>query len=197
MMKKLAFLQKKGKLVTLLLAIVMVIGIAVGGTMAWLVAKTTPVVNTFTYGDINLTLTETDTQLDNDGDPNTNRYVMIPGTEIDKDPKATVVAQSVDCWLFVKLEKSDTFDTFMSYEIADGWTVVPGTNNLVYYREVQTSLTDQEFSVLKDDKVTVKEDVTREQFHSLTEFPTLQITSYAVQKVGFDTAEAAWVQAQN
>ena len=39
-----------------MLALVLVIGCAVGGTVAWLVSSTDPVVNTFTYGDINITL---------------------------------------------------------------------------------------------------------------------------------------------
>ena len=42
-----------------LLALVLVIGCVAGGTVAWLVAKTEPVVNTFTYGNINITLAET------------------------------------------------------------------------------------------------------------------------------------------
>ena len=48
-----------GRLFVLMLALVLVLGCAVGGTVAWLVAKTEPVVITFTYGDINITLTET------------------------------------------------------------------------------------------------------------------------------------------
>lgn len=39
-----------------MLALVLVIGCAVGGTVAWLVSSTNAVVNTFTYGDINITL---------------------------------------------------------------------------------------------------------------------------------------------
>lgn len=42
------------------LALVLVVAVAsVGGTIAWLKVETTPVVNTFTVGDINITLTET------------------------------------------------------------------------------------------------------------------------------------------
>ena len=67
-----------------LLALVLVIGCVAGGTVAWLVAKTDPVVNTFTYGDINITLAET-TGPD---------YKIIPGKDIEKDPKVTVTAGS-------------------------------------------------------------------------------------------------------
>ena len=47
------------KTVAILLALVLAIGCAVGGTLAWLISKTDPVVNTFTYGDINIGLEET------------------------------------------------------------------------------------------------------------------------------------------
>ena len=40
------------------LAVVLVLCCAVGGTLAWLTQKTDAVVNTFTVGDINITLTE-------------------------------------------------------------------------------------------------------------------------------------------
>ena len=44
------------KLFVMMLALVLVFGCAVGGTIAWLTVKTAPVVNTFTYGDINIEL---------------------------------------------------------------------------------------------------------------------------------------------
>ena len=51
------------------LALVLVLGCALGGTVAWLVAKSDPVVNTFTYGDININLEET----------TGSSYKIIPG----------------------------------------------------------------------------------------------------------------------
>ncbi len=42
-----------------LLALVLVIGCVAGGTVAWLVATTDTVTNTFTYGKINIALAET------------------------------------------------------------------------------------------------------------------------------------------
>ena len=78
-----------------MLALVLVIGCAVGGTVAWLTAQTGPVVNTFTYGDIDITLGET----------TGNNYKIIPGVDIEKDPKVTVKKGSEACWLFVKVKK--------------------------------------------------------------------------------------------
>ena len=81
------------------LALVLVLGCALGGTVAWLVAKSDPVVNTFTYGDININLEET----------TGSSYKIIPGVDIAKDPKVTVKANSEACWLFVKVEETGTF----------------------------------------------------------------------------------------
>ena len=72
------------KTVAILLALVLAIGCAVGGTLAWLISQTNPVVNTFTYGDINIDLKE-DTK---------GPYTITPGKAITKDPKVTVKANS-------------------------------------------------------------------------------------------------------
>lgn len=192
-------MRKGYKVLALVLAVVLVLGAVIGTTVAWLITNTTPVVNTFTYGDINITLEETDTGLDEDNDKKTNQYQMVPGKEIDKDPKVTVLKNSEDCWLFVKLEKSSNFDEFMTYAIADGWTELDATKYPgIYYREVAMSDNDAEFTVLKDNKVTVKTDVTKDMFNKLDAdannkiYPQLKVTAYAVQKAGVDTPAAAW-----
>lgn len=174
-----------------LVAVVLVLCCAVGGTLAWLTAKTEEdVVNTFTPSGIDITLKETT------GD----NYKMIPGYTITKDPKATVVTGSEECYLFVKVEKSANFDSFMTWDIADGWQLVSGEDN-VYARKVLTADLGSAYSVLKDDQVTVKGDVTKEMMNGLTaaDYPTLTITAYASQLyksngVEFTAAEA-WANA--
>lgn len=185
---------------------------AVGGTIAWLIAQSDEVTNTFTYGDINIELEETDTNIednegegDEDGDINTNTYEMVPGTTITKDPLITVEADSEDCWLFVKLDKSANFDTFMEYDMAEGWTALP-ENDGVFYREVSWSEADQQFGVIKDNAVKVAADITKEQLNALDavegeeNYPTLTVSAYAVQRdsaiADIDTAAEAWALAQ-
>ncbi len=185
------------KFVLMLLAITFVLCGIIGGTIAWLVADTDPVVNTFTYGDINITLVETD--VDGDGDPGVNKYPMVPGNSIEKDPKVTVLASSEDAWLFVKLEKSANFDDFMTYEIAEGWTALDGVDG-VYYRSVDKADTDAEFYVIKDNTVNVKGEVTKEMLNALdangaSNYPTLTVTAYAVQRdSNITTAADAWAK---
>ena len=168
-----------------LLALVLVIGCVAGGTVAWLVAKTDPVVNTFTYGDINITLTETT-------GPN---YKIVPGVDISKDPKVTVKANSEDCWLFVKVEESGTFvANKVTYAIADGWTQGDDTKipANVYYRAVDAVTADTDFGVLKDNKVIVSENLTKEEIKDIAAQPKLTFTAYAVQKDGIADAATAW-----
>lgn len=171
-----------------MLALVLVIGCAVGGTVAWLVSSTDAVVNTFTYGDINITLSETT------GDD----YKIIPGVNIDKNPKVTVEKDSEACWLFVKVEEEGTFvANKVTYSIADGWTKGDGTKipANVYYRAVDAVNDDTDFPVLKDNKIYVSEELSKSDIHSITAQPKLTFTAYAVQKDGINDAATAWEKA--
>lgn len=171
--------MKKKTLVTVL-ALVLIFAVAVGGAVAWLVDTTNSVVNTFTVGDINITLTETGAT------NNAKTYKMIPGYVLSKDPTVTVKANSEDCWLFVKVEKTGAVDTYLTYSVitgTDGWTQLEGHTG-VYYRTVAASTADQSFAVLQGNQVTVKDDVTKTQLNGLTEatYPKLTFTAYAIQQ---------------
>ncbi len=167
----------------------------IGGSLAWLMTSTKPIVNVFTYGDIRITLTETKGEELTDG----RYFKMTPGKVIEKDPKISVLADSEDCWLFVKIEKSSdkAIDDFIEYAIADGWTALNGVEG-VYYRTVDNSSAEQTFSVLKDDQVTVKGSVTQAMLQALnsTNYPKMTFTGYAVQRDmsidAIDSAAEAW-----
>ena len=171
------------KKVLSIVAVVLVLCCAIGGTLAWLTDRTNPVVNTFTVCDINIELKESE---------NLN-LKMVPGNTIAKDPKVTVKADSEACYLFVKVEKSTNFENFMTWAIADGWQLVPGETN-VYYREVNATTADTSFDVLKGNSVAVKDSVTKADLNALTRdtFPTLTFTAYAVQKDNVADAATAW-----
>ncbi len=195
----------KKKITVAVVALALVLCFAIGGTLAWLKTETTPVVNTFTYGDINIDLSESE---------NLN-LKMIPGNDITKDPKVTVKAGSEACWLFVKVEESDNFDNFMTYAIADGWKLYDTTttgsdiqtdnttdDTYVIYREVDadTAKAGTSYQVLagkegyQNGYVTVNDTVTKEMFAALTEAtrPTLTFTAYAVQSDNVTTVADAW-----
>lgn len=172
----------------LILSMALLAGGAVGGTVAWLTARTDPVVNTFTVGDIDITLTETKKD-----------FKMVPGNTIDKDPKVTVKANSEACWLFVKVEESENLGTYISWTIDGNWTILDATTYPgVFYRSVDASDKDQVFPVLSNNQVKVKDSVTKAHMAALegAALPKLTFTAYAVQKDGFANATLAWAEAQ-
>lgn len=185
------------------LALVLVVAVAsVGGTIAWLTATTAPVTNTFTVGDINITLTET---LKPDGTtlaPNEKwEAKLIPGKEYSKDPKVTVLANSEDCYLFVKVTEPE-LTGILTYTLnTAGWTEGTGdgeggngvpTN--VYFRMVSHSAADQSFELLMNNKVSIDDNVTKGQIDNLDKTKKYEMTfqAYAVQKEGSAEAKDAW-----
>ncbi len=178
-----------------LLALVLVIGCVAGGTVAWLIDTSATVTNTFTYGDINIGLSETE-----------RTYKIVPGTTIEKDPKVTVTKGSEACWLFVEVTATGAISehvegtpdtTKVTYTIADGWNKL---EDGVYYRDADAlnAAADLEFPVLKDNIITVSENLTKQEVNdAVVKQPTLTFTAYAVQKDNVVTsAEAAWAIAK-
>lgn len=177
-----------GKLLVALLAVVLAIGCAVGGTVAWLVTSTATVTNTFTYGNINIKL----------GESTGSDYKIIPGVNINKDPKVTVKKDSEACWLFVEVKEEGTFvANKVTYSIDDGWTQGDGTKipTNVYYRSVDAVKANTDFAVLKDNKIYVSEELSKSDIQSITSQPKLTFTAYAVQRDGIDDAATAWAKA--
>ena len=193
----------KKKTFVLLLALVLIAGAAVGGTLAWLTDTTDAVQNTFTTSDIKITLAESENL----------KLQMVPGCTIAKDPKVTVKANSEKCYLFVKIEKSTNFDTYMEYAIDTDWKALAGVDG-VYYIEIDTAAEKGvAFNILgagtkafdgitytwADNQVLVKPTVTKANMEALNvegaKKPTLTFTAYAVQLyksngVKFTPAEA-------
>lgn len=185
--------EKKNKTLKALVAVlsvILVMCLTVAGTLAYLQVKTEPVVNTFSPSNIGLTLVET-----------TNTYKMVPGVDIAKDPKVTVLANSEACWVFVKVEATTNVAEFLVYDIDTRWTQVSGAENVYYCQHAATGESDgTPISVLANDKVTVQHNVTKGMMDDLDKegatLPKLTFTAYAIQQAGFTTPEAAWAEAQ-
>ena len=193
--------------VFVMLALTMVVGCAVDGTVAWLVSESESSVSTFTLGDINIKLT---------GESESQPLKVIPGVEIKRSLKVTVEPNSEACWLFVKADETNWPDFTdangtarkVSYSVAagdNGWKAlenVPG----VYYREV--SAEDAKAGIVYyvlagsaehlNGVVTVSRELTKTEVNSLAGTqPKLTFTAYAVQREGIDDAAAAWAAAKN
>ena len=177
----------KKKLILVTASVALTACAVFGGTLAWLTSTTNPVTNLFTPSKVAVELTESTGAT----------YTMLPGVaDIAKDPKATVKSGSEDCYLFVKLEEKNNYSDWLSHTMADGWYVLDETNHPgVYYRTVPAGDSDQSFSVLQDDKVTLQPGITRAQMNQLyqscgsnaTNMPKLDITAYVVQLKKSDT----------
>jgi hypothetical protein len=193
----------KKKLSFTVIALVLSLVCTVSVTVAWLMDKTPTVSNTFTVGDVTITLTES--RLNADGSYGTpaegvsNTYKAIPGTEYKKDPKVTVEGGSEACYLFVVIEKSTNFDTYMTYDIADGWTELAGYPG-VYYRKVDAVAEDAtaEYPVLLNNQVVVSQDVTADQLEEAeSNKPMLSFIALAVQQANIADEQAAWSIIEN
>lgn len=165
------------------LAFVLAIVASITGTLAWLTAKTEAVTNTFTVGDIDITLIEhqydpNDTEAaetNSDGEKieqNEQNYKLIPGTVYFKDPTVTVKANSEKCYLFVEFTETNNPSTYLTYtsnlsKTDTGWTQGTGTTGTdvngvptnVWFRTVEASTTDTTYELLDDNKVTVKTNI--------------------------------------
>ena len=201
------------KSVFLMLALVLVLGCTIGGTLAWLTAKTNDVENTFVAGQIG-TL-----ELEEDADQITteagNQFIVVPGVDITKDPKVTYTPTTadgtvpVDAYVFVKLtgigsnrwtlnttasqyEIKSGSNVVMSFQIADGWIAVPNVSDVYYKTSTgNTGLTDD--VIIKDNKITVSHLITEDDVTTVaTAADKLTFTAYAIQQQGFDSVTDAW-----
>lgn len=176
----------KKKTIALMMSAVLLFGAAVGGTLAWLTDKTDPITNTFTVGNVDIELSET-----KGGDK--HEFKMVPGGVIEKDPTVTVKGGSEDSYVFIKIEESKDFDTYLSYEL-DGWKQLtneetPAVNvDGVYYKEYTSQADDLALNVLKNKQVKVSDTAVVNKIAN----QTLTFTAYAVQKANVNSAYKAW-----
>ena len=191
-------MSKTKKTLLMMVCAVMLVLVSVMGTMAYL-TSTDSVTNTFTVGNVAITLDETDVDnstADADRDK-ANAYNLLPGHKYTKDPIIHVAANSEDCYLFVKvedeiaaIEDAKTVATQMS-EL--GWTAVEGETNIFAYDSIiKKSASAQDFKVFND--FTIKGDVNNTTLAGY-KGKTIKVTAYAVQADGFTSAEDAWDKA--
>ena len=176
----------KKKSFVMVLALVLVFAVAVGGVVAWLTDKTGSVVNTFTVGDINIELKESE-NLD---------LKIVPGNTIVKDPKVTVQPNSEACYLFVKVDKANWNDN-LTYTIAgeNGWiSYKTDGDTTYYYQQVDaTGATAKVIPVLAGNAVNVSGNLAKGEITAENQ-PTLTFTAAAVQQENIDDVDAAFAK---
>ena len=131
---------------------------SIGGTVAYLTARSNTATNTFTVGSIgSLVLEETGLTAEN----RTNEYTVAPGVNITKDPWVSYThstANPVDVYVYVTIAADTPWEFFqnsnkyavqsaqvedqLSWTVAEGWTyLTTESGKQVYYRAVAANAT--------------------------------------------------------
>ena len=196
-------------IILLVLAFVLVIGASVGGTLAWLTAKTDPVVNTFTSAALfanpttDFTLWEYKAEELSDGsyklnstEDTANTYKVLPGVEIPKNPTVDVNGLQESAYLYIVV-KEDTLPTTMTYAISDDWTPISTGSNVYYYTGdlavngviTPSDADHQTFTVeiLENNKIVVDA-----KYAPSTTSWSLKFEAYMTQATGQESAAQAW-----
>ena len=162
--------------------IILVVGVlCIGITCAILLSMSRTLENTFTYGEIELALTE-----GSDRD-----FLITPGVTYKKDPRITVRSGGEECYLFCRVNATEDFDSYMEWSISEGWTLLEGYSG-IWWRIVESKPYDHIFGILEGDSVTVRDTVTKQQLAAIDHNPKLTFYAYAIQKQGISDALAAW-----
>ena len=185
-------MKTKTKALALALCAVLLVVSTVFVTMAYLTSQDS-VKNTFTFGQVGISLDEADvntdgTLIEGAARVKANEYHLIPRHTYVKDPVVHVDSNSENCWLFVKLDNglksiiaSKTIEEQMQ---ANGWNVIDADKNIWAYKEIcganYNIPTFTEFKLVDDAKVS--------DFGQAV----IEVTAYAVQADGFGSAAEAW-----
>lgn len=209
-------MKKTTKTLLVVLSVIMLMTAAVMGTIAYL-TDTQEVVNTFTVGDVDIMLDETEVTPDGEPVPGADRvpgneYHLIPGKSYVKDPTVTVIAGSEESYVRMMVtincmsELQAIFGAdFLPHEYIEGkdsniWiynsTVDNGDNTVTYefrYYKTVDAFEATEDIVLEPlfTSFTVPGEITNEQLATLDALE-IKVVGHAIQTVGLASADEAW-----
>lgn len=181
--------MKIKKIVLAVVALVLVAAMAVIGTVAYLNKVFNPITNIFTSGKVKGSFTETPPE----GPDGT--YLMIPDTDIKKDPTVKMFKGSQPYFLFVQMDANESFGKYLTYEMESDWTKLTLEGEkapVVYFQVSKTELAeDKTYQVLKgkgdgdlkNGYVHVKKEFSELEPGEST--PTLTVRPAAIQTEGF------------
>lgn len=196
--------MKARKILVSLAALALVAAISIGGTLAYLTQQKT-VTNTFTVGNVTITMDETDVD-DSTKDAardTQNSYKLLPGKTYTKDPIIHVDTNSESCYLFVTIKNEiaaiEDIDNSVEKQMeAKGWAKVTGVNNLYVYIGTEENASDPKVvaagaDVTVFEQIVIKgEGVTNESLKAY-DGKTIVVNAYAIQAEGFSGKTAAQI----
>ena len=210
--------MKARKILVSLAALALVAAISIGGTLAYFTDSKTAT-NTFTMGNVNIKLDETDIKNPEGDRVTSNAYDVYPGEVVTKDPivhntgkNGAYIRATVNVYNWMNLVAAyypDFKETFpndgykaalnlLVGELGDGWSVV----GVVAGDTFTIGQFDAKF-VLKYDGVLDAGADTTAMFQTVTipagidnanasSFQSVKVVAQAIQADGFDTWEAAF-----
>ncbi len=194
---------------TVLCALLLVVA-SVLGTLAYLTSETEEVTNTFTAGNVTITLDEANTNeygellKGEDGDDlarvTENTLKLVPNHTYVKDPTIHVDAGSEDCYVYAEVVNQITGLEATGKTVADqmaekGWKQIDTTDFYYFAGALGEKAADNNGTVVSGGEDVVVFDnlvIATNADVSTGANKTITIKGYAVQKDNFDTAKAAW-----
>ena len=209
--------MKLKQILAIVLSMALVACISVAATVAYLTSVTETVTNTFTIGDIEITLDEAEVNKPDATNPGVapsnaprvteNDYQLFPGSEYDKDPTVHVQPGSEASYIFVKVTDNIAsledakliydqiidhewipFGTLTGVKNQDGWTGV-------FYKKQAKVTGDKAVDLVVFDNFKIKTNVTSDILAKY-EDETVVINAYAIQQANL-TVEQAWEQVKD
>lgn len=191
------------KKIAVAVSLLLVLALSVGGTIAYLTAQTDAITNTFTIGNIQITLKEmVKDASDNEVEATTNAqkaFTVVPGGSDFKKPIITVQAKSEDCWLYAYVENNVQVNvnsvptTVATLDIGSDWKVVATDGNKTLYRYTESAVAydaaDQNFTVF----TTVSyngELITKDNRTDINEADTIVVKAFAHQSDNVNMLDA-------
>lgn len=202
----------KRTLITVL-AMLLVCVLSVTATLAYITTKSDTVRNTFSVGNVAITLNEKDVDNDSNKDDNVtigsetrdlaNAYKLISGHTFEKDPTVFLTKGSEDAWIFVKIEvgvnlakvlvANDTSKTndgsIEDQLVANGWTKV--ADNFYGRQSKTTASSTVDVKHIVFSTITTKATATSDDL-AACKGEEIAVTAYAIQADGLNTTTAAW-----
>jgi len=198
-------MKTRTKVLILALSAILLVVTTVFATVAYLTSMSVVITNTFTVGNVTITLDEANVDVygvqEDATRVQTNEYKLIPNHTYTKDPTIHVGDDSENCFLFVyvndgiaAIEAADTIATQMANK---GWKEVDGVANVYYYSvndgganadNLKSVAASADVAVF--DNFTTTEDAIVGNYTSAT----IVVKAYAIQADGFDAtdAKAVW-----
>lgn len=209
----------KKKILVACLCVALAVLTVAGTTLAYLTSQA-EVKNTFTVGNVKMTMDEA--KVNTDGTPveNANRvgsndYILSPGHTYVKDPIVHMDAVSENCYVFIKVEnglgvleaatsaEDGGYKNIAAQITANGWKpLMNGTTAVagVYYQEYTKNQTDRELEVFVNFKIADNANTLKDGDQVIWDTITtaqpikVNVTAYAIQADGMTSAYDAWTK---